>query len=403
MFFKALYAILIVVSIGYADYSKNGKDILKSHSSWKHGISEAFVLEKESFSIKKGEEYSKSIVKKAAKIFSGINVENDEFASAMLNASLEDSKQNSQIDSADLLGGSPRSEEHEALIRKKDEGSYGRNVKTKWLGKYQNEFKMIVHKERKSFRVVSLKEPKQLNQKFEMSEADLVGRSLRIIKKYQLIDQNTLGQLYFIKATHVHFTGKATDPNDRKVSTQIKFGRMINSIPIIGYKNSEVNFVFSSNVENAGDEDAKYLQEIDVDWPDLRISSSKQTMVDVDQFKKRVRGIYAQGELKKAGLSATTDNVKKIQKNAKIDRTICGYFDAESSSGAYLSAILQLGCMIVESPENNEKRSVLMIPAGKDVRKQEHWKVTHDIDLLEQLGEDAQLIDIKNSFEGGAK
>jgi hypothetical protein len=124
-------------------------------------------------------------------------------------------------------------------------------------------------------------------------------------------------------------------------------------------------------------------------------------MVDVEIFKKRIKGLYAIGELKRLNLPLSSQNIKNISKKARIDKTICGYVDAEPVSGEYKSDVLQLGCMVFETHEKNVKPSILIVPTGKIVKQQAHWKITLDVDFLERLGEDAEGVSVSNSFEGG--
>lgn len=164
-----------------------------------------------------------------------------------------------------------------------------------------------------------------------MSEKEAEEHGRRVLDELGAIRLGPAEELVFIKARQIRFTGQDADPGDRPVATEAYFGRVINGIPVVGYKGSTVKIEFIANAN---------IHRLVVDWSPMAPANgkAKQTMAPKEQLKSR--------------FARRSPNAKPVA---------CGYFDPGSPRGSHVGVdLLQLGCML----ENKAASQRYFVPAA---------------------------------------
>lgn len=216
--------------------------------------------------------------------------------------------------------------------------------------------------------------------KLSLDAAERLG--LALIRQLNLVPESERSQLFVWRTAHTYFTGKQRDPGERCVSTEIRFGRIIAGVPVVG-QGSFVAIRFASG-------DA--VSSINVDWPRLLTTERSQRPVTEQAFLERVRGAAT---AQKINMSVEAVGDSSVSHIVNIDSTLCGYYDTGARHG--VGSQLQLACAVSLSdvPGN--------VGAGVSVPPESGWKTV--VPLAEHMESDSRYGDIwmEKSLEAMAK
>ena len=207
----------------------------------------------------------------------------------------------------------------------------------------------------------------ETNAPYSLDEAaaDTVGRAK--VQQLKLIPDSDLADLFLLRTRQIHFTGKASDPGDRVVATQISFGRQYKDVPFIG-SGSRIHLILG-----AGDLPSL----IRVDWPEVADTGVIQQPTDVSRFELRTAGVLKAQD----GGTLTQPLVMGIHS------MMCGYFDPTLHSD---EPYLELACevaLVSGDPESPNLEGIV-VPLGEGASMQGLWGGEAGLAELEALGQE---------------